>query len=135
MRALTKTCNFRDIGESLIRDHFVLGLLDHRLTKTLLASGDPNLVKALDVCRSEKMAAAQSRRIIADSQRQLNVDAVHGTLDEELEEQQVDAVRKLFAARSDGSGGDSPLLAVDAVASTSKIVSGIGINGQFVSWT
>jgi hypothetical protein len=60
-----------------------LRVSDHRLTKKLLASCDPSLEKAIDICRSEELAAGQSRRKIADSQHQLNKDSVWMKTDEE----------------------------------------------------
>ena len=73
LRSLAQTCDFRDIKDSLIRDRIVLGVADQRLTKRLLAAGDPDLTKALEIGRSEEVETAQRQRMVADSQRSVNV--------------------------------------------------------------
>ena len=45
LRTLARTCDFRDIRDSLIRDRIVLGVVNPRLSRRLLAAGDPDLPK------------------------------------------------------------------------------------------
>ena len=99
LRSLAQTCDFQDIKDSLIRDRMILGVADQRLTKRLLAAGDPDLTKALEICRSEEVATAQRQRMVADSQRSVNVATVHHEVaivdeDEDSKKVQVDALRQ-----------------------------------------
>ena len=99
LRKLAQTCDFRDIKDSLIRDRIVLGVADQRITKRLLAAGDPDLTKALEICRAEEVAAAQRQRMVADAQRRVNVATVHHDEDDDDDDDeqgsvQVDALRQ-----------------------------------------
>ena len=92
LRKLAQTCDFGDIRDSLIRDRIMLGVADMRTTKRLLAAGDPDLTKALEICRSEELAATQRKRMEADTKK-VNVDLVQEMEDDEEEtEAQVSAL-------------------------------------------
>ena len=54
-----------DIRDSLIRDRIVLGVTNPRLSKRLLAAGDPDLQKTLKMCRAEEVSAAQTHSMSA----------------------------------------------------------------------
>ena len=92
LRKLAQTCDFGDIRDSLIRDRIVFGVADMRTTKRLLAAGDPDLTKALEICRSEELATTQRKRKEADTKK-VNVDLVQEMEDDEEEtEAQVSAL-------------------------------------------
>ena len=100
LRKLAQTCEFGTIRDSLIRDRLVLGLRDHRVTKRLLSAGDPNLDKAFEICRSEEMAVAQTKRM-DDVERKANVDAVVTARGED-ELETISAVQRQQDSRQSG---------------------------------
>ena len=100
LRKLAQTCEFGTIRDSLNRDRLVLGLRDHRVTKRFLSAGDPNLDKALEICRSEEMAVAQTKRI-DDVERKANVDEVVTARDED-DLETISAVQRQQDSRQSG---------------------------------
>ena len=62
------------------------------MTKRLLLADDLNLEKALEICRSEEMAVAQTKKM-EDIKRKANVDAVV-TVREEVEPERIFAVQR-----------------------------------------
>ena len=101
LRTLARTCDFRDIRDSLIRDRIVLGVGNPRLTRRLLAADDPNLTKTLEICRAEEISAAQRRRMAADAPAVSNIDAVHS----EMTDWEDDSVGTQLAAIRQGKPG------------------------------
>lgn len=70
----------------------MLGLEDARLTKRLLAAGDPSLEKALDICRAEELAVEQQRRM-EETTRSVDVAAVGIESDDEAIEGTLAAIQ------------------------------------------
>ena len=107
LRTLARTCDFRDILDSLIRDRIVLGVGNPRLTRRLLAAEDPNLTKTLEICRAEEISAAQRRRMAADAPAVSNIDAVHSGMtdwEDDLVGTQLAAIRQ---GKPGGGRGDA----------------------------
>lgn len=101
LRKLAQTCDFGNIRDSLIRDRLVLGVADGRTTKRLLAAGDPDLAKALEICRSKELAITQQKRMEADTKK-VNVDRVQELEDDEEVEVQVSAIHRQSGRMSGG---------------------------------
>ena len=83
LRTLTRTCDFGDIRDSLIRDRIVLGV--------------KNLQKSLEICRAEKLSTEQSHRMAADTSAVSSMDAVQCKMLEEEDDvvaTQVATIRK-----------------------------------------
>ena len=59
LRAQAKLCEFEGLMDSLIRDRIVCGIRDDKCRARLLREVDLTLEKAVDICRSTEIAAAQ----------------------------------------------------------------------------
>ena len=75
LRKLAKSCNYRDLEESLIRDRVVLGVPDVSIRKRLLQELDLNLAKAVAVVKAHEATQKQMRSIDADNGSEVH--AVH----------------------------------------------------------
>ena len=51
LRALSRTCNFGDLHDSLLRDRIVLGVNDPNTRKKLLQERDLTLDRCIDICK------------------------------------------------------------------------------------
>ena len=51
LRALSRTCNFGDLHDSLLRDRIVLGVNDPNTRKKLLQERDLTLDRCTDICK------------------------------------------------------------------------------------
>ena len=102
LRTLARTCYFRDVRDSLIRDRIVLGFVNPRLCIRLLAAGDPDLPKTLEICRAEEISSAQSRRMASDTQAISKVTVRQPPEIEECEPAQVAALRQRQSATGPG---------------------------------
>jgi hypothetical protein len=63
LRKLASTCDFGDIGDSLIRDRIVLGTTDNAARSRMLRDHDLNLSRAIDACRISEQTEAQLKKI------------------------------------------------------------------------
>ena len=59
LKALSQTCEFGDLRESLIRDRMVVGIRDDKARERLLREPDLTLKKATDIVRASEMAKLQ----------------------------------------------------------------------------
>ena len=66
LHSLARTWKFGDIRDLLIRDRIVLGVKNPRLSKRLLAAGDPDLQKTLEMYRAEEGFLAQTHGMSAN---------------------------------------------------------------------
>ena len=75
LRKMAKSCNYRDLEESLIRDRVVLGVPDVSVRKRLLQESDLNLTKAVSVVKAHEANKKQMQCIESDVSS--DVTAVH----------------------------------------------------------
>ncbi|XP_071944705.1 uncharacterized protein [Antedon mediterranea] len=64
----SKTCEFGEIEESLIRDRIVCGLLDNQLRERLLREDDLNLDKCMKICKASEASRNLGKELKADHQ-------------------------------------------------------------------
>lgn len=60
---LSKTCNFGDLRDSLIKDRIVCGIADNGLRERLLREKDLTLDKAIDLCRASQSSREQVKEL------------------------------------------------------------------------
>lgn len=92
LKKLSKTCDFGDSCDSMIRDRIVFGIQSLELQERLLHAEDLTLDKAVDKCRANELARAQlkevqsqegkvqairSKKVIKQSSRSSNEDYTH----------------------------------------------------------
>ena len=63
LRTLSKTCNYGEIEESLIRDRIVIGIKDNTTRKKLLQDHKLTLKKCIDICRANETTTEQLKKI------------------------------------------------------------------------
>ena len=63
IRTLSKTCNYGEIEESLIRDRIVIGIEDNTTRKKLLQDHKLTLKKCRDICRANETTTEQLIKI------------------------------------------------------------------------
>ena len=63
LRTLAKTCNFRVLENSLIRDRIVIGVRDNQARKKLLQVSKLTLKECIDICRSYETSSQQLKEI------------------------------------------------------------------------
>ena len=63
LRALVRSCKFRDLEESLLRDQIVKGIRDDAVRRKLLQTRELNLQKAIDICRASEMSSRQLKEM------------------------------------------------------------------------
>ena len=63
LRKLAKSCNYRDLEDSLIRDRIVLGVPDVSVRKRLLQELDLDLAKAVSVVKAHEATQKQMQNI------------------------------------------------------------------------
>ena len=63
IRTLSKTCNYGEIEESLIRDRIVIGIKDNTTRKKLLQDHKLTLKKCKDICRANETTTEQLKKI------------------------------------------------------------------------
>lgn len=61
LRLKSKTCEFENLRDSLIRDRVVVGIRDSRLKEKLLRDPGLTLERAVDVCKANEAAQAQMK--------------------------------------------------------------------------
>ena len=61
LRLKSKTCEFGNLKDSLIRDRVVVGIRDSRLKEKLLRDPGLTLERAVDVCKANEAAQAQMK--------------------------------------------------------------------------
>ena len=64
----TKTCEFGTLIDGCIRDRIVGGIIDDSMRNRLLQKADLTLEKAIDMCRSSEMTAAQMKTLTASQE-------------------------------------------------------------------
>ncbi len=72
LKRLSQSCEFGDLGDSLVRDRVIIGLLDENLRIRLLRERNPTLQYVIDACNAAEIAAEQQRQL----KQQKEVDAV-----------------------------------------------------------
>ena len=77
LRLRTKSCEFSDQEESLIRDRIIIGGVDFRLQEQLLREVDLNLSKALNICCTVEATKEQVELLQTCSISVSSVTAVH----------------------------------------------------------
>ncbi|UYV79117.1 K02A2.6-like [Cordylochernes scorpioides] len=60
---ISKSCEFGELAESLIRDRLICGMLDDTLRERLLKERDLNLGRALEICKIYESAKEQVKNI------------------------------------------------------------------------
>ena len=73
LRNRSKTCEFGELTDSLIKDRLVCGIPDNSLRERLLREQDLDLGKALRMCRAAETVKTQAKELFSES---CNVDAV-----------------------------------------------------------
>ena len=68
LHVLAKTCNFKPLTDSLIRDRIVLGLRSDETRKHLLQDKKLTLDKAMNICKASETADTQAKAFRADSE-------------------------------------------------------------------
>ena len=63
---MSKTCNFGDLQESLIRDRIVVGLRDNSVRKRLLQESKLTLKFTIDICKSSETTHRQLKAMNSD---------------------------------------------------------------------
>ena len=66
LRTMSKTCNFGDLQESLIRDRIVVGLRDNSVRKRLLQESKLSLKGTIDICKSSEATHRQLKAMNSD---------------------------------------------------------------------
>ena len=66
LRKLARSCYYRDLEESLIRDRIVLGVPDMSVRKRLLQELDLNLAKAISVVKAHEATQRQIKSLESD---------------------------------------------------------------------
>ena len=66
LRTMSKTCNFGDLQESLIRDRIVVGLRDNSVRKRLLQESKLTLKGTIDICKSSETTHRQLKAMNSD---------------------------------------------------------------------
>ena len=69
LRKAASTCQFGTLTEKLIRDRLVIGLQDHSTKLRLLKEESLDLNKALNICRSSKIASQQLEAMKLDDKK------------------------------------------------------------------
>ena len=64
LRKLASTCEFGDLGNSLIRDRIVLGTTDNAARARMLRDHELTLPRAIDACRISEQTDAQLKKIL-----------------------------------------------------------------------
>ncbi len=77
LHTLSKTCDFGDLRDSLVRDRIVCGIPDNGLRERLLCEPALTLEKAVNMCRAAEITRAQAKEVHRDD------DAVHAVKREE----------------------------------------------------
>ncbi|XP_064637879.1 uncharacterized protein LOC135494059 [Lineus longissimus] len=65
LRLKSKTCNFADLADSMLRDQVVFGIADSKIRERLLRESELSLEKAVKVCKSVE-AAQRHVKVLAD---------------------------------------------------------------------
>ena len=63
LRTLSKTCNYGEIEERLIRNKIVIGIKDNTTRKKLLQDHKLTLKKCIDICRANETTTEQLKKI------------------------------------------------------------------------
>ena len=66
LRTMSKTCNFGDLQECLIRDRTVVGLRDNSVRKRLLQESKLTLKGTIDICKSSETTHRQLKAMNSD---------------------------------------------------------------------
>lgn len=66
LRSRSKTCEFNELTESLIKDRIVCGIPDNGLRERLLREQDPDLDKAIALCRAAETVKSQAKEQVSD---------------------------------------------------------------------
>ncbi|XP_072021152.1 uncharacterized protein [Amphiura filiformis] len=72
LRQLAITCDFGTLSDDLIRDRIVLGVTDHAIRARLLREDKLTLTRAMDMCRTSEITAAQLEKLNSSSSDQVN---------------------------------------------------------------
>ncbi len=67
LRHRSKTCEFGELTDSLIKDRIVCGIPDNGLRERLLREQDLNLEKALSLCRAAETVKTQAKELLNES--------------------------------------------------------------------
>ena len=63
IRVHSKSCNFRDSEDSLLRDKIVCGVISEHTRRNLLSETNLNLAKAINICKAGESATQQTLEI------------------------------------------------------------------------
>ena len=63
IRVLSKSCNFRDLKDSHLRDKIVCGVISKHSQRKLLSETNLNLAKAINICKADESATQQASEI------------------------------------------------------------------------
>lgn len=66
LNTLSKTCEFENLKDSLVKDRIVCGILDNGLKERLLREQDLTLDKAVNMCRAAETTRAQAKELCRD---------------------------------------------------------------------
>ncbi|UYV78852.1 K02A2.6-like [Cordylochernes scorpioides] len=75
LKNTTKSCEFGELAESLIKDRLICGMLDDTLRERLLKERDLNLGRALEICKIHEAAKEQVKNI--SNSKSSNVDSIN----------------------------------------------------------
>ena len=67
LRLMSKTCEFENLRDSLIRDRVVVGIRDSRLKEKMLRDPGLTLERAVDVCKANEAAQAQMKVLMGSN--------------------------------------------------------------------
>ena len=73
LKTKAKSCEFRVLTESLIKDQIVCGIVDDGTWSRLLREPELSLTKALDICRANEATSAQMKHIATAKELPENV--------------------------------------------------------------
>ena len=87
LRILSKSCEFGDLTDSLLRDRLVCGVIKDTVRSRLLRETDLTLQKAIDMCRSAETSTQQLKAKQSLSAAEGNVDIVRKKVTKNCNEQ------------------------------------------------
>lgn len=74
LRNRSKTCEFGELNDSLIKDKLECGITDNGLRERMLREQELDLKKAVNMCRATETVKTQAKELIGES---CSVDTVH----------------------------------------------------------
>ena len=67
LKLKARTCNFKDVQDSMIRDQLVFGIQDSKLRERLLRETDLTLEAAVKICHASELAIQHARTFAGDT--------------------------------------------------------------------